>query len=192
MVSIDVTSKRYRGKMAANYEAKRMKQERWHLENGIVQAMLELKKGTLLDVPVGTGRFLEFCSSKGFKITGVDSSQEMLDYANQKVALCVLEIGNATALRFKDKSFDHAICIRFLDLIDEPAMQKVVKELCRVTKKTIVATIRFGDKYVPKSNTATHDRRKFMALVKRCGWTIAEDHLVFKQGWSVLRLAPIK
>jgi ubiquinone/menaquinone biosynthesis C-methylase UbiE len=191
MVSIDVTSKRYRGQMAANYETKRKKQLRWDLENRIVEAMLDLQKGKLLDVPVGTGRFLEFCS-KNFTITGIDSSQEMLDQANEKIAHCVLELGDATALKFKDKSFDHAICIRFLDLIDEPAMQKVVKELCRVTKKSIIATIRFGDKYVPKSNTATHDKRKFVALAKRCGWRIVEEINIFKQGWVVLRLTPIK
>jgi len=176
--------------MAANYETKRMKQERWDLENQIVQSMIELKKGTLLDVPVGTGRFLRFCFDKGFKITGIDSSNEMLDLAYDKRIPCALEIGDAAALRFNENSFDHTICIRFLDLIDEPAMQKVVKELCRVTKKTIICTIRFGDEYVLKSNTATHDKQKFVALVKRCGWSLAEEQPIFKQGWNVLRLIP--
>lgn len=190
MVSIISTSRKYRGRKAESYEEKRMKQQRWHLENQIVHAMLELQHGSLLDVPVGTGRFLGYCHDKGFRITGIDSSQEMLDLADAKNILCTLEIGDAAALRFKDKSFDHAICIRFLDLIEESAMQKVVKELCRVTKKTIIATIRFGDIYVAKSNTATHDKRKFNALVKRCGWTIAEEQAIFKQGWSVVRLIP--
>jgi ubiquinone/menaquinone biosynthesis C-methylase UbiE len=186
----DRTKIKYRGKMAENYETKRMKQERWDVENQIVQSMIELKKGTLLDVPVGTGRFLRYCVDKGFRVTGVDSSSEMLCLAIAKNIACDLEPGDATDLHFKDRSFDHTLCVRFLDLIDEPAMRKVVKELCRVTKKTIICTIRFGEEYVLKSNTATHDKKKFAALVKRCGWSIVEEQPIFKQGWFVLRLIP--
>jgi ubiquinone/menaquinone biosynthesis C-methylase UbiE len=192
MTLTDRTKVKYKGAMSANYETKRMKQERWHWENQVVQAMLELQKGSLLDVPVGTGRFLEFCSKKGFQITGIDSSLEMLSQAQDKGIPCTLELGDATDLIFKDKNFDHAICIRFLDLIDAPAMYQVVRELCRVTKKTIICTIRFGDAYVQKVNTATHDKKKFLALIKRCGWTIAEEHPFRKQGWNVLRLIPTK
>jgi ubiquinone/menaquinone biosynthesis C-methylase UbiE len=186
----DKTKTKYRGRMAENYEAKRMKQQRWDLENQIVTAMLHLKKGKLLDVPVGTGRFLEHCYGQGFSIVGIDSSLEMLTLAEAKGVPCKLEAGDATALKYKDKTFDHTICIRFLDLIDEEAMQKVVKELCRVTKHTVIATIRFGETYVAKSNTATHDKKKFRSLVKRRGWTIAEEYPIFKQGWNVIRLIP--
>lgn len=185
------TKVKYRGSMADTYELKRVKSQRWKLEIQIVQSMLEFKKGTLLDVPVGTGRFLKYCHGKGFKVTGIDSSPDMLNIARKKNVPCKLQLGDATILEFiKNKSFDHTICMRFLDLIDEKAMQKVVAELCRVTKKTIIASIRLGEKYVLKLRTATHDSNKFRSYVKRCGWTIVEEQPIFKRGWVIVRLAP--
>jgi len=41
---------------------------------------------------------------------------------------------------------------------------------------------------VPKSNTATHDERKFRSLARRLGWMIAEEVEIFDAGWRVARL----
>jgi hypothetical protein len=73
-------------------------------------------------------------------------------------------------------------------LVEEDTMRQVVGELCRVARDRIVLTIRLGEQYVLKSNTATHDNRKFHALIRRYGWRVAEDVPVLKKGWHVLRL----
>jgi hypothetical protein len=88
----------------------------------------------------------------------------------------------------EDEWYDCTVCVRFLDLIDEDAMRAVVKELCRVTKRHIICTIRFGDKYVAKSNTAEHDAKKFKALVKRCGFHISKTERFREGSWHILLL----
>jgi ubiquinone/menaquinone biosynthesis C-methylase UbiE len=190
MVSIEKTSIKYRGKFAAGYEAKRKPQIRWKLENEIVTGMLQGAKGTVLDCPLGTGRFLQLYKTLGLRCYGVDCSADMLNLARKKHLLPARNLlqQDARDLGFKDQSLDHTVCVRFLDLIDEGAMQAVLCELMRVTRHSIICTIRFGQTYVPKVNTATHDQRKFGALIKRKGWKITEQHPIFEQGWNVLKL----
>lgn len=193
MVSIQATSKKYRGRKAATYDAVRQKQRRWRLENEIVERMLrELRPKTVLDVPVGTGRFLELYNSLNVEIvTGIDSSDAMLSQAalrkSSRRMVRLLLVGDAAALEDTPKH-EVSVCVRFLDLIDEDAMRRVVRELCRVTRRAIICTIRYGDKYVPKVNTAEHDRSKFRALVRRCGFEIHEEVPIFEAGWHVVQM----
>lgn len=192
-VNIDSTSKKYHGRMAETYETKRKKQERWDIENAEVAKMLKkLRPKTVLDVPVGTGRFIPVYAKIGVKeVFAVDVSDTMIDLAKQKKR-------GKTKVRFRVKDVrklgpievDVAVCVRFLDLIDEAAMLSVVKRLIEYTDKAIICTIRLGDEYVPKSNTATHDRAKFEKLLKKFGWKVAKRVPVFNQGWFILLLKP--
>lgn len=189
-VTFEQTKQKYRGKKAATYETVRRKQERWDLENRAVEHYLEGARGPLLDVPVGTGRFLNLYDNLGFHSHGVDASKEMLALARKKrgAEMCVLREGDASDLEFEDGAFGTAVCVRFLDLIPEDSMRKVMAELCRVTRHRVVLTIRLGEKYVHKSNTCTHDRLKFYRAVKRLGWHVYHATPIFKQGWEVIRL----
>jgi ubiquinone/menaquinone biosynthesis C-methylase UbiE len=189
-VSIEATSKKYRGRKAATYETVRLKQARWHRENELVEQFLsEWPEHTrVLDLPVGTGRFLKFYTQKNFDVVGLDISEEMLALARRKKTKAELRVEDATHTLEKDKSFDVSVCVRFLDLIDEGAMRKVMHELFRVTNHQIVLTIRFGEKYVPKSNTAEHDERKFRAMVSRAGWQVVIAEPIRDAGWHVLSL----
>jgi ubiquinone/menaquinone biosynthesis C-methylase UbiE len=189
-VSISATSRKYRNKKAATYEAIRTKQARWHRENELVESMLtEWKRGArVLDVPVGTGRFLKLYQKKNFNITGYDISEDMLRLARKKKVKCNLHIGDARQLNELDKDFSVSVCVRFLDLIDEEAMRAVMKELFRVTDSQIILTIRFGAKYLPKSGTAEHDEKKFRAMVARAGWHIHRAEPIREAGWHVLSL----
>jgi ubiquinone/menaquinone biosynthesis C-methylase UbiE len=174
--------------MAINYEAKRSRQIRWSLENQMVSAMLHTLKGTVLDVPVGTGRFLDLYAKLKMKCTGIDISEEMIALAREKDLPGELIIGDATSLKYPSQSFNHVVCVRFLDLIDEDAMLQVVTEICRVAKQTVIFTIRLGKKYILKVNTATHDASKLRAFIKQQGWLIVEEQPIFNQGWYVIRL----
>jgi ubiquinone/menaquinone biosynthesis C-methylase UbiE len=180
--------------MAKNYRAKRQKQQRWKLENKIVGDMLRTEAGkraheSVFDVPCGEGRFLSLYQELALDAYGVDASETMLKLASRRGwPPQDLETGNATALRFDNRSFDMVVCVRFLDLIPEAAMQQVLGELCRVARRAIVLTIRLGDSYVPKSNTATHDGLKFRALVRKLGWRVETFVSIFNAGWFVIKL----
>jgi hypothetical protein len=112
----------------------------------------------------------------------------MLAQARAKQIPGSLILEDAAHMMFAAKSFDVAVCVRFLDLIDEKAMQQVVKELCRVARHTIICTIRLGPKYIAKSNTATHNEKKFRAMLVRFGWKIVQPEPIFNAGWHVLKL----
>ena len=183
----------YYGRKAATYETKRRPQQRWTLENEAVVRMLEAAQPRyLVDMPCGTGRFVKvYEESNTLKgVTLVDISTEMMKQAERKIkvkGLFETVISSAAKTELKPE-FDTGVCIRFLDLIDETMMNQVVTEMSRLVKKTLICTIRLGDKYVPKSNTATHDRAAFNRLIKRNGWRVEESVPIFNAGWVVLRL----
>ena len=195
MVSIRQTSLKYHGEKAKTYDAIRTKQARWAFENQLVGNWLEdLKPKTVFDCPVGTGRFVADYVKLGADVTGMDISNEMLKLADQKVKRAKgaqyirLVQGDATKTGLKDKSVDVSVCVRFLDLIDEDAMRATMTELARITKRTIICTIRLGDKYVPKSNTAEHDSKKFRALVKKLGFSIEKSEQFREGSWHVFQI----
>lgn len=195
MVSIRQTSLKYHGEKAKTYDEIRTKQARWHFENGVVEKWLTEMKPIakqVVDCPVGTGRFLKKYHELGINAHGIDVSEAMLALAKKKVPkgnkLIHLAQGDATKLEVKDKFFDGAVVVRFLDLIDEDAMKAVVTEMARVSKKFIICTIRLGEKYVPKSNTAEHDAKKFRALVSKLGFAVASEERFREGSWHVLLL----
>lgn len=198
-VSIAKTTRKYHGRKAETYEAIRTKQERWHLENEVVSRMMAgVSTGPVLDVPVGTGRFLELYEKLAVSVIGIDASDTMLKIAEKKIRASAklrrrasaieLKVGDAAKLDLRNREAQASVCVRFLDLIDEHAMREVVCELCRVTRRRIVLTIRLGPRYVPKSNTAVHDEKKFRRLVESLGWHVAETVPFREQGWNIIRL----
>jgi ubiquinone/menaquinone biosynthesis C-methylase UbiE len=125
----------YVGAKAKGYDAKRAGKKKWKDEHEIIHMMMkDLKPGTtVLDVPVGTGRLLKFFQGRGFKVTGVDVSQDMLALAGKlKCKNVVLVEGDAQKLKYEDMEFDAVVCLRLLHLVDEKAMKAIVKELTRV------------------------------------------------------------
>jgi ubiquinone/menaquinone biosynthesis C-methylase UbiE len=152
--------------------------------------MKDLPKGTtVLDVPVGTGRFLKFFSGCGFKVTGIDASEEMLSLAGQlKVKNATLIKGDARNLEYTDKAFDAVVCVRLLHLLPEAQMKKVIAEITRVTKKLCIITVQLGKEYQGK-DTATHDDAKFRAVIKKLGFEIEDQKRLTGAGWYVMKLA---
>lgn len=188
-VSIESTSRKYRGRKAETYDEIRQKQQRWREENAAVEQMVrDLPRGTrLLDAPMGTGRFVDLWKKRGFDYVGVDTSDEMISLAVEKGwppkrarCMSVLDVPGPT--------FDAAVSVRFFDLIDEKALYEVLRKLDAITKRRIVCTIRFGERYAPKPNTAEHDEKKFSAFARRAGWTETRRVPIFRAGWHVLQL----
>jgi ubiquinone/menaquinone biosynthesis C-methylase UbiE len=163
------------------------------LENEIVEKYLEesnVRGARVLDVPTGTGRFLKMFTVLGASsIVGIDSSNEMLALARKKkIRNAVLKQGDIRNLG--DERFDIVVCVRYLDLIDQEAMRTAVREITRVASKAVILTIRLGDEYVLKSNTATHCEKAFQQLVQKLKWRVDRSETIFDAGWRVLKLIP--
>jgi ubiquinone/menaquinone biosynthesis C-methylase UbiE len=106
------------------------------LEKRAVDRFLFEKKyeGRLLEVGCGTGHWSEYFSSKGFAVTGIDVSGEMIKVARNKyIANARFEIADGENLPFAAQSFDVVAAITTLEFTPNPA--KMLSEMARCVKK---------------------------------------------------------
>ena len=65
-------------------------------------------RGHVLDVATGTGLVAAELARRGFRVTGLDQSPEMLAFARRRLAgRAELVEGSAESLPFADGTFDH-------------------------------------------------------------------------------------
>ncbi|MFW6348933.1 MAG: class I SAM-dependent methyltransferase [Thiohalospira sp.] len=97
---------------------------------------------SVLDMPIGYGRFIDDLHQRGCNVVGGDRKQGMLD-------LCTETWGeeqplvrlNGDALPFADDSFDGLTCIRLFQHLHDPALrQGVMNEIGRVTRRWAIVT----------------------------------------------------
>lgn len=87
---------------------------------------------TLLDIATGPGYVAEAARQRGFKVTAVDFSGEMVERAKKLYAGIEFQEGDAENLAFPDKSFDFLTMNFGLLHLEHP--EKALAESFRVTK----------------------------------------------------------
>ena len=105
------------------------------LEKRAVQRMLPdpMNGNRLLDVGCGTGHWSAFFGERGFTVTGVDISPEMIAVARKKrIANVSYEIADAHALPFDEGRFDVAAAITTLEFVRDA--EAVVREMARCAR----------------------------------------------------------
>ncbi len=141
----------------------------WHCDtaadsnhNFAVSEVLRLLKrhpsSTLLDVACGTGRCIAAALAAGFDAQGIDLCAELLALAEKELSIPrqKLHCGDATALPFRDNSFDVS-CI--LGALHHSAMpHTIITEMVRVTRHAIVI-----------SDEANHLHGGVRQLLMACG-----------------------
>ena len=94
---------------------------------------LPADRGHVLDVATGTGLVGGALVARGFHVTGLDQSAEMLALARKRFGDRVeLVEASAAALPFPDASFDHLTFTYLLRYVDDPAA--TMRELARVVR----------------------------------------------------------
>jgi len=94
--------------------------------------------GHVLDVATGTGLVAAVLSRRGFTVTGLDQSPEMLEVARRRFGddtsdgNVELVEGPAESLPFPDASFDHLTVTYLLRYVDDPGA--TLAELARVVR----------------------------------------------------------
>src|SRR5262245_23377795 len=70
----------YRGEVAARYEEHRTVEAVWSQEQAFVQAWIGTLRphDTVLDIPTGTGRFIDLLLAKDLRVHAWDISEDML------------------------------------------------------------------------------------------------------------------
>lgn len=186
---------KYHGPVAQNYDAKRINDPKWTCEQQIIEGLLsELPRGsTILDVPVGTGRFLHTYVEKGFKFIGIDLSGDMLIQSALKMGVAShdvqawvqqsnaaggitpvdidehgsLEQGDVRKLHLADKSVDGVVMCRLTRWLSPADCQVAMNELQRVCRQRIIWTARVANH--------PHARTKELFESALDGWKITQD-----------------
>jgi demethylmenaquinone methyltransferase/2-methoxy-6-polyprenyl-1,4-benzoquinol methylase len=130
--------------------------------------------GHVLDVATGTGLVAAELLRRGFEVTGVDQSPQMLAEARRRFGDDVeLVEASAESLPFADGAFDHLTFTYLLRYVADPGATLV--ELARVVRAGgVVASLEFG---VPEGVA-----RPAWELYVRAGLPLAGR--VLRHGWS--------
>jgi len=87
----------------------------------------------LLEIGCGTGHWSRYFTKKGFEVTGVDISEEMVKTAQKKnISHCRFQVADGQNLSFLDNSFDAAAAITVLEFSKNP--EKIISEMVRCVK----------------------------------------------------------
>ena len=144
--------------------------------------------GSVLEIAPGPGYFcIELAKLGNFKITGLDISKSFVKIARKNATDAGLNIdfreGNASAMPFKDGTFDFTFCQAAFKNFSEPV--KAISEMYRVLKPGGIAII--ADMRRDASAADIEQEVKGMGLdplnrffVK---WTF--DHMLLKSAYSI-------
>jgi SAM-dependent methyltransferase len=91
-----------------------------------------LRGGRALDAACGTGRLTRMLADHGHDVTGVDSSEAMLERARAKVPEATVHAGSLLHLPFADATFDVVCC--GLALTHVGPLHPAISELSRVLR----------------------------------------------------------
>lgn len=92
----------------------------------------ELKGKTLLDAGCGTGWFSRRAVELGAAVTSLDVGENLLNEVKKKCESTRV-VGDVTALKFKDRSFDIIVSSDVIEHTPDPG--KAISEMARVLKK---------------------------------------------------------
>lgn len=143
----DHAVRKYRGDVATGYDAKRQDSPKWAEEQRIIEDMLsDMNAGDwIVDIPIGTGRFIPFYEEKGFCWRGFDVSVDMLQQAAAKVTndkKAHLEEGDVRNIPLQDKSCNAAVMCRLTRWLSPADCQQAMRELQRISRERIIFTAR--------------------------------------------------
>jgi len=137
--SMSAFAKTYDREQARRYqESKSPRKHRAEMQ--LVERALEFvpRPARVLDVPCGYGRVMQHLHARGYRVSGADLSEPMLELARANLSASgwsgSLERQDLLALGYPDRAFDALICFRvFHHFPDAATRQAAVSELCRVS-----------------------------------------------------------
>jgi ubiquinone/menaquinone biosynthesis C-methylase UbiE len=134
-------------KIASSYDRGRtLSEQNMELWLSVIARLSGAREGVkLLDIGCGTGRFaIPMATRLGCRVTGADSSAEMLDKARGKDSdkAVIWDIQNAQDLSYPDESFDIVFMSHLLHHCEKPI--SVIRECRRVLTEGGALVIRYA------------------------------------------------
>jgi ubiquinone/menaquinone biosynthesis C-methylase UbiE len=181
MAAADVAMK-YTGALADQYERRRTGSPKWQFEQRAVEEFVQEFSGTVLDVPLGTGRFLGAYARHGLCVHGVDTSADMLAIATRNGAVNVT-IGNILALDIADGAVDAVVCTRMLNWFTAAEMATALAEVARVSRRWVVVSLATADVAHGRSTgTTVHSRIDYSESLARAGLFVSRERILTMPG----------
>ncbi len=167
----DELSEKYTGATAENYDAQRIGTAKWEFEQRAVEALLP-QCATLLDAPVGTGRFLDLYFARDIDATGLDVSMDMLKVAESKGCACLVH-GDFFDQEFEVK-FDCVVSMRFLNWFAAPDMARVMARLADLSNQYILLSVTTtgGPAMVKHTGIVIPNEKDFLSLCAENGLSV--------------------
>jgi len=148
----------YQGAAAELYDERRASREVFRWEAEVIERLLGShdRGATVLDAPVGTGRFIPIYLRHGLRVTGLDLSDDMLReaaaYRSEAEGALELVKGSTTHLAFPDATFDAVVCFRFLPgKLNLVSVRKTLREFARVTRGKVYLLLKVADASVDRT-----------------------------------------
>lgn len=98
------------------------------------------KDDIILDAGCGTGKNIEFLQSNGFKVHGIDISNDAIKFCNQRNLLSV-KYSDITHIPYDSDFFDVVYSMDVIGNLDEQNREKAIKEFVRVLKNSGIIII---------------------------------------------------
>jgi len=138
----------YVGSAATKYDAIRSNSKTWRKEDeGVHFFLSDLRKHvlTVIDLPVGTGRFFPHYQEFGLNVVGIDVSKDMLKQAKNEASSLNFDVtlihGDVLGTDLPEVVGDIVICTRFLNLIDFPTFQTAFRHLTKLSSRYLLLEI---------------------------------------------------
>lgn len=165
---------RYIGKEASEYNNRRKGSVRWQMEHSIAREFLASHRGkSVLDVPVGTGRFIGLYQEFGMSVYGMDRSSDMLAESQTEAQAygltdLTLVLGDATSFNPKKLESDIVLCTRFLNWLPTDLARQAFLFLAEACKEEMLITLTSIDesKFEGVARERIEDRLKKMHVPK--------------------------
>jgi len=117
---------------------------------------------SLLEIGSGTGHWSEWFAGKGYNVTGVDVSPDMVKVAtskrlHRKINGVHYVVGDASRLQFPDNYFDVGAAVTVLEFVDDPG--RIVSEMARVVRPggRLVFGVLHEDSFLGRSRAENPD-----------------------------------
>lgn len=182
---------KYYGEIASGYNAKRENDLKWVIEQRIIEEMVSgMPSGSwVLDVPVGTGRFLECYKRNNYIVRAVDKSPDMLQQAVQQAKRLQFDPykigfaqGSVLDLGMPSKSVDAAVMCRLTRWLSPDECVVALKSLQSIAREKVIFTARVRNHQHARTYELIHSALE--------GWTIARDEAGADLDYRIIELRP--
>ena len=149
----------------------------------IIEALHEIEFDSVLEVGCNVGANLNQIKTHfpEVKLTGIDVNADAIKFASSLIG-GTFEVASINKIPFGKDSFSCILSDAVLMYIEPKKIKKAIKEICRVTKDTVILVEWFDNSELGKIKDY-HWARNYPKLLEKEGFEIIVKHKITEQEW---------